>query len=281
MTHPIERFEAPHSITAGQPLKDLLDAKLVRLLGESFAPHHPSFDRRRFGRNARKGLGELGLMDRGAHIADALARELPERFVEAAPILNAALGPRLGRVDGYGLRVFFYFPHSHYIARFGSCDFEAGMLACYELTQRFTAEFCVRPFLIRYQDRALRQLDRWTQDKSAHVRRLVSEGTRPRLPWAPRLPAFQKDPSPVLPLLQRLKDDPELYVRRSVANHLGDIAKDHPQVVFDLCREWLAEIRQVEPEQAKARRWMIRHAVRHPAKKKVPEALALRVAAKG
>ena len=99
--------------------------------------------------------------------------------------------------------------------------------------------------------------------------RSCSEGSRPRLPWAMRIPAFIKDPRPVLPILEALKDDPDLYVRRSVANHLGDIAKDHPQLAFEVCKRW---IEGASPE----RRWLIRHAVRHPAKKGVKVALRLR-----
>jgi len=99
------------------------------------------------------------------------------------------------------------------------------------------------------------------------VRRLVSEGTRPRLPWAMRLPEFQENPQISLPLLELLKDDPELYVRRSVANHLGDIAKDHPDVVFDVCEAWLDEVGKTDDAKARHRKWIVRHAVRHPAKK--------------
>ena len=127
----------------------------------------------------------------------------------------------------------------------------------------------MRAFLMRFQERTLERLKAWTKDPDVHVRRLCSEGTRPRLPWAIRIPAFIKDPGPVLPILEALKDDSQLYVRRSVANHLGDIAKDHPDLVFGICERWL--------EGASAdRRWIIRHALRHPAKKGIQAALRLR-----
>ncbi len=143
------------------------------------------------------------------------------------------------------------------------------MKAQYELTRRFSAEFSIRPFLIRWPERTLAQLQQWTTDPDPHVRRLCSEGTRPRLPWAQRIPGFVRDPRPALPILEALKDDPELYVRRSVANHLGDIAKDHPSLVFDLCTRWTED---ADP----ARKWLIRHAVRHPARQGVKAALRLR-----
>lgn len=174
---------------------------------------------------------------------------------------------------------FFYFPHAHLIATYGVSSFESGMQANYEITTRFTAEFSIRPFLIKYRLQCLKLMKRWAKDSSPHVRRLVSEGTRPRLPWAMRLPEFQENPQISLPLLEALKDDPELYVRRSVANHLGDIAKDHLDVVFDVCQAWLDELDGSDIAKAENRRWIVRHAVRHPAKKENRMALKIRAMA--
>ena len=151
----------------------------------------------------------------------------------------------------------------------GRDPFEVSMRAQYELTKRFTSEFSMRPYLIHQQKRTLARLMEWTRDPDPHVRRLCSEGARPRLPWAMRIPAFVKDPRPALPILEALKDDADLYVRRSVANHVGDIAKDHPELAFELCGNWLQGA-------SAERKWLIRHAVRHPAKKGVKEALELR-----
>jgi 3-methyladenine DNA glycosylase AlkC len=134
---------------------------------------------------------------------------------------------------------FLYLPHSMYIAAHGLPHLDDAMRAQHALTQRFTAEFSLRPYLLHHREATLKHLRAWAQDNNAHVRRAASEGTRPRLPWAPRLPAFQKDPTFALPLLDALKDDPSSYVRRSVANHLGDIAKDHPGVATDIARNWL------------------------------------------
>lgn len=147
------------------------------------------------------------------------------------------------------------------------------MSAQYELTTRFTAEFSIRPFLIQQLDRTLSELMRWTTDSNPHVRRLCSEGTRPRLPWGLRIPALIANPTPVLPILEALKNDQSLYVRRSVANHLGDIAKAHPELVFQLCDRWLNGA-------TSDLKWLIRHALRHPAKKGNETAIQLRAAAK-
>ena len=267
------------SITAGQPLKDLFDATLVELIGESFAAVHKAFDRARFRRTANAGLEDGTMLQRAAHIAEALAGELPADFPAASRVLIAALGPRQPRTDGNGLRGFFYMPHSTYIARHGTGHFDAGMTANQELTMCFTAEFSVRPFLEAHPERTLKRLAKWTGHENEHVRRLCSEGTRPRLPWASRLPVLAADPSLAHPLLEALKDDPSLYVRRSVANHLGDVCKDHPAWVYELCERWLQEVADAPAERAKQRKWMIRHAVRLPAKKGAREALDLRAAA--
>lgn len=173
--------------------------------------------------------------------------------------------------------VFFYLPHVSFVATYGldpahnggRDPFEVSMQAQYELTRRFSAEFSMRPFLIKWPNRTLARLQQWTCDRDPHVRRLCSEGTRPRLPWAVRIPAFIKDPRPTFPILEALMDDEELYVRRSVANHLGDIAKSHPQLAFDLCERWLKGA-------SAERKWLIRHALRHPAKKGVKSAVRLR-----
>ena len=167
---------------------------------------------------------------------------------------------------GQSLGSFLFLPHTQFVATYGLEHFDVSMRALHALTQRFTAEFSIRPFLERHPEATLRQLRRWTADPCAQVRRLVSEGTRPRLPWAPRLRGFQRDPSPVLALLELLKDDPDLYVRRSVANNLNDIGKDHPQLLADTARRWLKGA-------SAERRWVVGHALRSAVKRGEPGAL--------
>ena len=158
------------------------------------------------------------------------------------------------------MAAFLYMPHLFFVARHGLDHFEDSMRAQHALTQLFTAEYSIRAFLEKHPGATLARLREWTADPSHHVRRLVSEGTRPRLPWAPRLRAFQKDPRPVLELLELLKDDPELYVRRSVANNLNDIGKDHPALLTAVAKRWL---RGASPE----RRWIVSHALRSAVKR--------------
>src|SRR5262245_24710580 len=180
---------------------------------------------------------------------------LPRAFPAAAEILVASLGPELDGTEGFGLSPFRYLPHVLFVQKYGLDHFEPAMRAQYELTKRFSAESSIRAYLVKYPDATYARLVEWARDESPHVRRLVSEGPRPRLPWAPRLPAFQKDPRPVIALLELLKDDPERYVQRSVANNINDIGKDHPDVAVALCRQWLNSA-------TPARRWIVGHALR-------------------
>ena len=274
--HPAQQFKAPSAIMAGVPLKRIIGPAAIGLIADSFAPVYQLFDRKRFIARAQKGLEPLTLMQRGQHIAQALAQELPTAFEKAAPMLIAAMGPTLSTTAGNGLAPFFYLPHSCYVATFGPSHFPSGMRVIKALTQRFTSEFAIRPFLIQHQDACVATLIKWTGDKDIHVRRLTSEGSRSRLPWGMRIPAFQKDPTPVLPILEQLKDDESLYVRRSVANHLADLLKDTPDIAYAICHRWAQEVAKSDSEQANNRRWMLRHTVRLPAKRGEIKALAIR-----
>jgi 3-methyladenine DNA glycosylase AlkC len=275
--HPAQRFIAPSHIRRGVPLKALMGPTLVRLIGQSLAQVVPGFDDRRFRREASRDLDGLELKERAACIARAMAGQMPTAFEALAPLLIESLGPPLERTEGNGLAPFFYLPHTELIAVHGPSSFESGMAANYEVTKRFTAEFSIRPFLVRHRSKCLRVLQRWARDDDPHVRRLVSEGTRPRLPWACRLADFQADPHLALPLLEMLKDDGEPYVRRSVANHLGDIAKDHLGLALEVCQRWLREVKQSDGTRAAAnRRWIVRHALRHPAKMGNDRAIMIR-----
>ncbi|MDO9583312.1 MAG: DNA alkylation repair protein [Desulfomicrobium sp.] len=208
-------------------------------------------------------------MDRGRRIARTLRKHLPDSYPEALSILLASIGERPPRTESDGgMASFLYLPHVQFVEEFGLEHFEASMNALHLLTQRFTGEFSVRPYIDRYEAESMALLARWTRDPNPHVRRLVSEGTRPRLPWASRLRRFQKDPTPVLTLLEALRDDPEEFVRRSVANNLNDIGKDHPGILIEVARRWMTDA-------STDRRALVRHALRFLVKRGNPDALAV------
>jgi 3-methyladenine DNA glycosylase AlkC len=154
------------------------------------------------------------------------------------------------------------------VAKYGLDHYDLSMGALYQMTKRFTAEGAIRAFLLRSPEKTLAILSRWAEDENCHVRRLVSEGTRPRLPWAIQLKPFIADPRPVLKLLEKLRTDPELMVRRSVANNLNDIAKDNPDQVVETLRRWS----RIDND---GTRWLIRHAARTLVKQGNREMLAI------
>ncbi len=262
-------------IKKGVPLKHILGVEAVTQLAKNLASVDPKFKSKGFIAEGMVGLEELELMDRGRHLARVLERFLPDDYERAVQMICASMTPARETVEDLGIQTFFYLPYSCYFSQYGVTEdrYEISMQGLYELTMRYTAEYAIRPYFLKFQEHTLKKMHDWMHDPNPHVRRLCSEGCRPILPWGLRLPAFLDDPNLTLPLLEALKDDEELYVRRSVANHLGDLAKKNPEWVFELCERWLEG---ASPE----RKWVIRHAVRYWAKKEDSHALALRKHAK-
>ena len=258
-------------------LKYLLPLDAAQQLAEQLAAAGAKVHRGQWQKAIGADFEALGLMDRGRRLAQVMAQFLPSDFAQTAPLLVRAMGRPMG-LDKHGEPTasgdvpssFFYLPHSMYIASHGLQHLPEALNAQHALTQRFTAEFSLRPFLQQHTQATLAHLALWAQDDNAHVRRAVSEATRPRLPWAARLPDFVRDPTPVLPLLACLRDDPSAYVRRSVANHLNDIGKDHPDLLTGLARQWLDDA----PVPA-SRQSLLRHALRTAIKRGDVQALAL------
>ncbi|KFN48730.1 DNA alkylation repair protein [Arenimonas composti] len=249
-----------------EPFKNLLSPELVRVAGAHLSRAWPGFDRARFEAHALDGLEALEMKARAMHIADAFEATLPDDFDHAATVIEASLAPApapdddsLGfRTTDAGLAGWIGWPLGEFIARRGvasEAHARRALVALHALTQRFSGEFAIRPLIVAYPDLVFATLQRWTVDPSAHVRRLASEGSRPRLPWGLQLKALIADPTPTEPILRALVDDPSAYVRRSVANHLNDIARDHPQRVVD----WLAEFL---PDAQPPRRALLKHASR-------------------
>src|SRR5687768_6275088 len=253
-----------------EALKSFFSPALVRRLAASVARVHPAFPERTFVKKASAGLDDLELMDRGRHIARVLASHLPQDYPAAIDVLLRSLGPEHATDEllGLGMAPFFYLPHVLFVAERGLGHFDLSMRAQHELTRRSSAEASIRPYIAGDPERAFAFLRKWSRDRSAHVRRLVSEGTRLRLPWAMRVPWLDAHPERVLELLERLKDDSASLVRRSVANNLNDLGKVHPALLARTCAAWL--------EGASAeRRALVEHALRSAVKRGDPDALRL------
>ena len=256
-----------------EPFKNLLNAAGVRAAAGHLHAAWPGFDRPTFVHRATQDLDALELKARAMQIADALETTLPADFEAACRLIEAALAPAVdpGEApppESAGLRGWMVWPLGEFVARRGLAEPERALVALHALTQRSTAEFAIRPLIVAHPAFVFATLRHWTRDPSAHVRRLASEGSRPRLPWGLRLHALVANPSPTLPLLAALQDDPSEYVRRSVANHLNDITKDHPDIVVAWVREFL-------PGASPERRALLKHASRTLIKQGHAEMLAL------
>ncbi len=214
-----------------EKLKDrfLLPADVERF-ADGIAAAHPPFERDRYLDLVLDGAWEeRELKQRLRHLAECLGEVLPD-YPEALDVLRRAAE----QTDGFmGMAL------SEFVLCHGQEDPERSLDALHCFTRYGSGEFAVRPFLESDPEGTLAVMLRWTGDDNEHVRRLASEGCRPRLPWAPALPAFKADPAPILPILEALKDDPSEYVRRSVANNLNDISKDHPDTVLAIAERWI------------------------------------------
>lgn len=251
-----------------EPLKNSFGPEIPEYVADMIGAVDGSFPRDRFVEACLDGYDDLELTPRARQISDVLALTLPpDRAVALQTVIESIVAEvDLGELSG--MEGFRYLPFVYFVADHGLDHFDLAMTAQYELTQRFTAEFSIRAYLDHHQDATLARLREWTSDPSEHVRRLVSEGTRPRLPWAPRLRAFMADPAPVVELLELLRDDESEYVRRSVANNINDIAKDHPDVAVGIARRWW-------PDGDRNRRRLLKHALRTLIKQGDPDALAV------
>ncbi len=200
---------------------------------------------------------EKELKDRMIHLSIVMKALLPRDYSKAIAILKKACVHFSG---------FEYMCFPEFVSRYGLDQYEVSIDALAHFTPFSSSEFAVRPFIIRYPEKMMAQMQRWAEDENYHVRRLASEGCRPRLPWAMALPEFKKDPTPVLPILEQLKDDDSEYVRRSAANNLNDIAKDHPDIVLGLSESWLGQSKETD--------WVVKHGCRTLLKQGHPRALA-------
>lgn len=256
-----------------EPLKHRIHREGIESLARFFTAASPRFASKRFVQRALDGLEPLELKARISHVAGALAATLPTDFEAAAPVIDTAV--RLHRGAGPAAAVdvtdatFVFWPLCTFVEDHGLEHPDRALDTMHGLTALATCEFAIRPYIERDPQRVFKRLRRWANDDDMHVRRLVSEGTRPRLPWGRRLRALQGDPAPAVALLDALRQDPELYVRRSVANHLNDIAKDHPELAVTIATRW----KEATPSDEVA--WVVRHALRSLIKQGHRGALAL------
>jgi 3-methyladenine DNA glycosylase AlkC len=249
-------------------VRDVFNENVVNQLAANLVRVWDEFDTNGFRQFINAKLKSLTFSERAALIRDSLWEYLPKDYPRALEILLKALPSELPNCEITGFDGFIVIPMNDFVAKYGLDSYDLSMRALYQMTKRFTAEGAIRTFILKYPKQTLAILSEWVQDENCHVRRLVSEGTRPRLPWAIQLKPFIENPLPVLKLLEKLKTDPELMVRRSVANNLNDIAKDNPDQVVETLRRWS----RVEND---GTQWLIRHAARTLVKQGNREILAI------
>ena len=255
-----------------EAFKERFNEERVRLMGRQLAKVEGAFPEGEFCKRALEGLEELELKARSKHIQRVFGEVTPGDFAERCELIVRALHPE-EFADGFapelaegGLTSWSLMPLADYVGENGAGELGMSLEVLREVTKRFTAEFAIRPLMMSAQYKVIKVLRGWVEDPNHHVRRLVSEGTRSRLPWGLQLRSLVADPKPMLPLLTALRDDPSDYVRRSVANHLNDISKDHPELVVSLASEWMKGA-SVQREK------LLRHACRTLLKKGDPGVL--------
>lgn len=242
-----------------EPFKNIFSAGFVNRLADAISAKDAKFKRGEFLESVLDEQWEAReLKDRMHHIARQLHVNMSGDYPRQIDVLMKV-------APGFKGLPALVFPD--FVEMYGLDYWKLSIPALEKYTVLCSSEFAVRPFIIKYPDRMMRQMRAWAKHANEHVRRLASEGCRPRLPWAMALPDFKRDPAPVLPILEMLRTDPSEYVRRSVANNLNDISKDHPNLVLDIAREWVSET----PETKR----LVKHACRTLLKKGDARAMKL------
>ncbi len=249
-------------------LKEGLNAKAISRISGAFKGVYPAFQVQRFEKDCLDGLDSLELKQRIQHIIVVLHQCLPDDFEQTADLLLT-----IKKVWDYGdandpLRGFAAWAITDYVGEHGLEHPHKSLQVLEYLTDLFSSEFAIRFFILHHYDISYEKLLSWAGHKDEHIRRLASEGCRPRLPWGMRLQQFCKDPQPLVAILEKLKNDSSEYVRRSVANNLNDIAKDNPDFVINLCQQW-------SKDASPHTQWIIKHATRTLVKNGHPQVFAL------
>ncbi|AZN39432.1 DNA alkylation repair protein [Paenibacillus albus] len=244
-----------------EPLKAMYDLPFLRQFAARVASAWAPFRQEDFIQLVMgDGWEALELKGRMRRITHALGATLPASYPEALGVLLAIHEQCAGFP-------YLFFPDFVEVYGLEEQHHERSLNALERFTAQSSAEFAIRPFLLQAPERTLARMLEWALSPNEHVRRLASEGCRPRLPWAPALTMYKKDPSPIVPLLELLKCDPSLYVRKSVANNLNDIAKDHPAIVIEIAKRWSGHHQWTD--------WIVRHGCRSLIKAADPEIMAL------
>jgi len=223
-----------------EPLKNIYTQRFFEEFSKSIIEVFPRFNKKQFITTIfDANWKNLELKQRMRHITLTLKEQLPKDFSKMIKtILEITNQIEKNGTNGQSFE-WMFFPE--FIELYGLENYKIAVNAFEKMTQFTSCEFAVRPFIVKYPTKMMQQHLQWSNHKNKHVRRLASEGCRPILPWAMALPALKKEPKPILPVLENLKNDESEYVRRSVANNLNDIAKNQPEIVIKTAKEWFGK----------------------------------------
>ncbi len=260
-----------------EPFKNIYNKNSIKIIAAHIKRNDPSFDDASFSRSITPKLSQLELKDRVRLIADTIHNHNNKNYKKNLSVLIRTLAPDDQHLEkewdnndtSNGLSGFLAWPIAQYIEDYGLDHFPTSLQAIKEVTKRFTGEFAIRPFIQKDSTKVLSYLEKWVKDKNHHVRRLVSEGTRPNLPWGMKVEILTNNPNTYIHLLDHLYDDESEYVRRSVANHMNDLSRHHPKLFYKLMQEWSKRNKSLIVQKS------IRHACRSELKKGSAKALKL------
>lgn len=236
-------------------ITDFFGTNLAKILAEKIVAVYPKFDTHAFVDAVDQQVVNKTYTQRIELIADELRNSLPKDYPKALDILKSILGPENPNETGMFTNFYWVMPIGKFIEKYGVDNFEVSMRAIAEVTKRNTGEYAVRPFLRANPKKGLARMKAWAQSDNFHLRRLASEGLRPKLPWAPKLDEFVADPTPVFEILELLKAEPVKFVQKSVANHLTDYLKVNPEPTRKLLARWAKS-------SDKNTQWIVKHATR-------------------
>lgn len=269
---------AKNKLSDDSAFKNWINKDVVQKLALQIQLYDKNFPKDSFQKVSSQ-LAPLELKARVQLICDSLIKSLSSDYLRNLKlIVNVVTQPKDAKK---ALQGFELWPLLHYIQTQGLDHPKASLLALETLTEYFTAEFAVRPYIIHHSSLAFEILKKWSESSNLHHRRLASEGSRPRLPWGEQIKALIANPHPTLPILYRLRFDDELYVRKSVANHLNDISKDNPSLMLETLRDWQLEAQKlckehkISMESLNHFQWILQHSLRGLVKKSNPQALKL------
>lgn len=236
-------------------LTDYFGVNLAIILADKISLVHKGFDKKKFILIVKQNCKDKSLTQRVEFIADCLKTHLPDNYKKAIAILINIMGQENQKETGMFKEFYWLMPVGKFIEKYGLEDFSTSINAIEELTKRNTGEYAIRPFIKQYPSQTLKQMKQWAKSDNFHLRRLASEGLRPKLPWATKLDLFIENPKPVFQILETLKKEPIKFVKKSIANNLTDYIKVNPTSTFEFIEKW----KSIDNEHTQ---WIINYATR-------------------